>query len=173
MPVIIVGAEKNFAALRPRLFSGSVSNKVVHDVTEAIAAANPHADLKALQTGTVLTVPDHPRVSVQGDLSLDATSTQAIDGVIQMGINALEELSSTAETVARDAVAEGKRLVKLLSDPEIQAAADKDDGIAADLDAAREAAAAEDADAKQRTTAFEQARAEWTNELNELRKILP
>ena len=46
MPVIIVGTEKNFAALRPRLFSGKVSNATLREVTEAVAAANPHADLR-------------------------------------------------------------------------------------------------------------------------------
>ena len=36
MPVIIVGSEKNFAALRPRLFSGSVSTKAAGEVSAAI-----------------------------------------------------------------------------------------------------------------------------------------
>jgi hypothetical protein len=172
MPVIIVGDEKNFAALRPRLFRGRVSNKVVHEVTEAMAAANPHADLKALERGTVLMVPDDARVSVQGDLSLDRTSRQALRNVAQAGIEALEQLAATAESSAREAAADGKRLSKLLSTRELAAAGRKDKALANDLQAARDATAAEGADAKKRTAAFHQARAEWTKELDELKKRL-
>ena len=173
MPVIVVGAEKNLAALRSRLFSGRVSNHVVHDVTEAIAAANPHVDLKALQPGTVLTVPDHPRVAVQGDLSVDEASRQALDGVTQAGIQALEQLSATAKSRAREAAAEGKALARLLSGRDLAAELRKDRELAADVGAVREAAAAEDANAKQRAAAFEEARSEWTRELNALSKLVP
>ena len=74
MPVLIVGKEKNFAALRPRLFSGPISTAAAREVSEAIAAANPDADLSALQPGTILTVPDSPHLSVRGDVSLDDTT---------------------------------------------------------------------------------------------------
>src|ERR1700730_3309161 len=48
MPVIVVGTEKNFDALRPRLLSGKVSTAAKREVADAIAAANPHVDPKAL-----------------------------------------------------------------------------------------------------------------------------
>ena len=78
MPVIIVGTEKNFAALRPRLFRGRVSTAAVKETTDALAAANPHVDLEALQPGTILTVPDLPHVKVEGDVSLDDTTKQRL-----------------------------------------------------------------------------------------------
>jgi hypothetical protein len=38
--MIVVGSEKNFAALRPRLFGGSVSSKAAGEVSAAIANVN-------------------------------------------------------------------------------------------------------------------------------------
>ena len=64
MPVIIVGNEKNFTALRSRIFSGRVPTAAAQEVSDAIAAANPHVDLNKLEPGTVLTVPDLPHVKV-------------------------------------------------------------------------------------------------------------
>ena len=47
MPVIIVGTEKNFAALRlaPVQRQG-LEREACSEVTDAVAAANPHADLE-------------------------------------------------------------------------------------------------------------------------------
>jgi hypothetical protein len=173
MPVIIVGDEKNFAALRPRLFRGRVSNKVVHEVTEAIASANPDADLKALQPGMVLTVPDDPRLSVEGDLSLDQATRQALDGIAQAVSQALGELSATGKRRERESVAEAKRLTKVLSGRELKAAIRKDKDLSEALQSARAGASAEAESAQERTAALEKAQAEWTKELDALKTLLP
>ena len=86
MPVIIVGTEKNFAALRTRLFSGRVSNAKLQEVTEAVAEANPHVDLNSLKPGTVLTIPDSPHLSVSGDISLDDSTKELVDAVANAGV---------------------------------------------------------------------------------------
>ena len=174
MPVIIVGAEKNFAALRPRVFSGKVSNEAVREVTDAVAAANPHADLKALEPGTVLTIPDHPRVSTRGDLSLDdSTTKQVLEGISNAGANALEQLTATARKTESTAAAERKRLAKVLEAKELDSAGRKDKALAADLKTAAEGIAAEEDAAKQRTAALDEARTAWNAELKKLKSMLP
>ena len=95
MPVIIVGTEKNLAALRPRLFSGRVSNAALKETTEALAAANPGVDLEKLQPGTILTVPDSPHVSVKGDVSLDDTTKELFEGLANAGASTLKDLVAT------------------------------------------------------------------------------
>ena len=166
MPVIIVGAEKNFAALRRRVFSGKVSNEAVREVTDAVAAANPHADLKALEPGTVLTIPDHPRVSTRGDLSLDdSTTKQVLEGISNAGANAHKTESTAA--------AERKRFAKVLEAKELDSAGRKDKLLAADLKTAAEGIAGEEDAAKQRAAALDEARTAWNAELKKLKSMLP
>ena len=137
MPVIVVGAEKNFAALRPRLFTGKVSNEAVREVTEAIAAANPHADLKALEPGTVLTIPDHPRLSTRGDLSLDeSTTTQVLEGIAKAGADSLEQLVAAARENESAAASDRKRLAKALDVKDLDTSLRRDKVLTADLAAA-------------------------------------
>src|SRR5262245_52883912 len=124
MSVIIVGAEKNFAALRPRLFSGSVSTKAAGEVSAAIQEASPHADLKALTPGTVLTIPDDlPHVAVVGDLSFDATSKNAAATFVDVGAATLTHLAGTAQVVATDAAAARKAVARTLAGKQIADAA--------------------------------------------------
>ena len=110
MPVIIVGNEKNFTALRSRIFSGRVPTAAAQEVSDAIAAANPHVDLNKLEPGTVLTVPDLPHVKVAGDLSLDDTTKQVLAGIAQSGADALADIVAAAKSADRDAAAERKQL---------------------------------------------------------------
>jgi hypothetical protein len=173
MPVLIVGSEKNFAALRPRLFSGTVSTKAAGEVADALQAANPHVDLKKLEPGTVLTVPDLPHVSVGEAVLLDDNSQQAIAGLAETGHETLAALSATAQSSATAAAAERKQLVKSLAAKELATAAKKDKEVAAALKAAQDGLAAEDAAAKERAAALERAQAEWSKELAEIRKLLP
>ena len=174
MSVIIVGAEKNFAALRPRLFSGSVSTKVAGEVSTAIQAANPHADLKALQPGTILSVPDDlPHVAVRGDVSLDDPSKHALAGIVTVGAATLTQLVSTAQTRASDAAAVRKQLATTLGGRELADAVSKDKAVAASLQAAQDALAAADAQANDRADALAQAQAEWGAELKALKATLP
>lgn len=174
MSVIVVGTEKNFAALRPRLFGRSVSSKTAGEVSAAIQAANPQADLKALTPGTVLLVPDDlPHVSVRGDLSLDPGAKDAVAGVLAAGDTTLASLTATAQSRARADAAARKQLARTLGGKQITAAAAKDKAIAASLKAAQQALAAANADAKARADALTQAHAEWSAELTALKSTLP
>jgi hypothetical protein len=173
MPVIVVGNEKNFAALRSRLFTGRVSNTTVHEVTTAIEAANPHVDLAALEPGTVLTVPDLPKVSVRGDLSFDETTRQALGGVLETAATTLEQLEAAARTREVEDTAERKQLAKALAAKELPASARKDKAIATLLREAEDGVVAENAAAKDRLAALDEAQAEWGRELEALRKLLP
>jgi hypothetical protein len=171
MPILVVGTEKNFAALRPRLFAGRVSPKAAGEVAAAIRAANPHADLDKLAPGTVLTIPEAANVSVRGELSLGETVRGAIEGLSNAGKSALEELAATAGAREAEASEERKQLAKTLRSKELDATR-KDKALAADLDAARNAVAEEDKRGDERAAKLEQAKAEWTEELDAMKGLL-
>jgi hypothetical protein len=173
MPVIIVGSEKNFAALRPRLFSGRVSTAAIKETTEALAAANPHVDLEALQPGTILTVPDLPHVKVEGDVSLDDTTKQLLEGLANAGGSALEDLMATARKTESAAAAERKQLSAALARPELDAAAKRDKALGEDLKATKQAVDEEEKQAKERAAALDEARSDWNKELKALKGLLP
>jgi hypothetical protein len=174
MTVIVVGNEKNFAALRPRLFTGSVSSKTAGEVSAAIQEANPHADLKKLAPGTVLTIPDDlPRVSVRGDVSLDDPSKHAVAGIVTVGSETLTQINEAAQSSAGDAAAARKQLAKTLAGKQLGDAASADPAIAASLKAAQDAVAAADADAQARADALAAAQTEWGAELTALKATLP
>ena len=174
MAVIVVGTEKNFAALRSRLFTGSVSSKAAGEVSAAIQEANPHVDLKKLEPGTVLTIPDDlPHVSVRGDISLDDPSKHAAAGLVTVGTETLTQLTGAAESSAREAAAARKQLAKTLTGKQLGDAASADPAIAASLKAAQETIAAADADADARAAALDRAQAEWSAELAAVKATLP
>jgi hypothetical protein len=174
MPVIVVGTEKNFAALRPRLIGGRVSTAAVSEIAAAVRAANPHADLDRLQPGTILTVPDDlPHVSVRGEVSLDDTTRGAIEGLANAGAAALEELVAAARTSESQGRTERKLLAKSLAGNEIDAAARKDKALGADVKATQQAIADEETQAKQRAAALKQAQADWSAELAALKAVAP
>jgi hypothetical protein len=171
MAVIVVGNEKTITALRSRLFTGKVSTAALRETTEAIAAANPHADLKALQPGTILTIPDSPHVSVKGDVSLDDQTKELIEGIANVGASALEELTARAKQVESEAAADRKQLAKTLAGKDLDAAARKDKALGADLKTAQDAVAADDAQAKDRAAALDEANADWTAELTAFKQL--
>jgi hypothetical protein len=173
MPVIIVGTEKNFTALRPRLVAGRVSPAAAGEIAAAVQAANPHVDLKALRPGTILTVPDLPKVSVAGDVSLDDRSRQAIADISATAGTTLDGVAAAAKARERDAAAARRQLAKSLEADELDVAARRDKLLASDLKAARDAVAAADDRAKERAAAFDRARADWTAELKALTSLLP
>jgi hypothetical protein len=175
MPVIVVGEEKTFAALRPRLFTGAkLSPAAARAATEAVAAANPHANLERLEPGTVLTVPDDvPKLSVSGNVSLDEPTRAAVAGLAATGKSTLEGLGAAARELQKQAVADRKALAKTLEAGELDSAARKDKVLRAALGAANEAMAQEDEAAKERAAALESARKAWATELDTLAKLLP
>jgi hypothetical protein len=174
MPVIVVGTEKNFAALRPRLVEGKVSTAAVSEISAAVRAANPHANLDRLEPGTVLTIPDDtPHVSVRGEVSLDDTTRAAIEGLANAGAASLEELVAAATAAEREATAERKALAKALEAKEIDAAVRRDKSLGPDVKAAQQAVADEDAAANDRAAALKKAQADWTSELEALKALAP
>lgn len=172
MPVIIVGTEKNFTALRSRIFSGRVSTAAAKEVSEAIAAANPDVDLNKLQPGTVLTVPDNPHVKVSGDLSLDDTTKQILDGIAQSAADALDDIATAARSADRDAAAERKQLTATLASTELGAAGGRTKDIGDDIKAVQKSVADEEKAAKDRATALQQASDAWNAELKSLQGLL-
>ena len=172
MPVIIVGTEKNFTALRSRIFSGRVPTAAAKEVSEAIAAANPHANLDKLEPGTVLTVPDLPHVKVSGDLSLDDTTKQVLAGIAQAGADALDDIVAAAKGAERDAAAERKQLTAILSSNDMNAAMGRNKDLADDVKAVQKAVADEEKAAKDRTAALQDASTTWSAELKTLQSLL-
>jgi predicted nucleic acid-binding Zn-ribbon protein len=173
MPLIIVGTEKNVAALRPRLYSGRVSNSPHKETTEALAAANPHVDLEKLQPGAILTVPDLPHVSVKGDVSLDDSTKELLEGLANAGASALEDLVATARNTQSAAAAERKELAKTLASKDVDAAVRKDKTLGAEVKAAQDAVDEEEKRAKERAAALDEARSDWDKELKALKSLLP
>jgi hypothetical protein len=173
MAIVVVGAEKNFAALRPRLFSGRVSNQAAGRVADALREANPHVDLDALTPGTVLTVPDLPEVSIRGGLSFDEITTRGIDVVFAHAADTLRHLVETADRRLGEDAAERKVLVRSMGAREVKAAETEDSALADDVAATRRAVAEEEALAKDRAAWLERAQAEWGAQLDELRSVLP
>jgi hypothetical protein len=171
MPIVVVGTEKNFAALRPRLVAGRISTKAAGELAAAIRAANPHANLDKLTPGTVLTIPDAPNVKVRGELSLGDTLEGALEGLSNAGKTALAELTATAGEREGEAAKERKELAKTLASKELEAAGRKDQELAADLEATRKAVDEEDARAGERAAALEKAQGEWAGELDALKGL--
>ncbi len=174
MPVIVVGTEKNFAALRSRLFTRSVSSKTAGEVSAALQAANPDADLKALAPGTVLFVPDDlPHVSVTGDLSVSGGATSGAADVLAAAEAATGDLVTAVKSRVRASAAARKQLTAALSRDEVTIAAKRDNAIGASLEAAQQALAAADATDKQSAAAVGQAQSSWAAELEGLKAVLP
>jgi hypothetical protein len=172
MPVIIVGTEKNFAALRTRLFSGRVSGARLQEVTDAVAEANPHADLNSLRPGTILTIPDSPHLSVSGDISLDDSTKELVDAVANAGSGAHDDLVAAARVADRNGAAERKQLIATLARPELGEAAKKDQALSEDLKAVKKAVDDDEAQAKKRTAGLQEATASWKSELESLKGLL-
>jgi len=174
MPVIVVGTEKNFAALRSRLFTRSVSSKIAGEVSAALQAANPDADLKALAPGTVLFVPDDlPHVSVTGDLSVSGGATSGAAEVLAAAEAATDDLVTAVKSRVRASTAARKQLTAALSRDEVTIAAKRDSAIGASLDAAQQALAAADAADKENAAAVGQAQTAWAAELEAMKAVLP
>jgi hypothetical protein len=172
MPVIIVGNEKNFTGLRSRIFSGRVPTAAAKEVSDAIAAANPHVNLDKLEPGTVLTVPDLPHVKVAGDLSLDETTKEVLAGIAQSGADALDDLLAAARSAERDAAAERKQLTATLSSKDVSDAGGRNKDLGDDVKAVQKAVADEEKAAKDRATALQDASTSWSAELKTLQGLL-
>jgi hypothetical protein len=174
MAVLVVGTEKNFAALRRRLFDRRVSNIVAGRVADAIREANPHVDLDALEPGTILSVPDVPEVRLQEDeLSFDESATVAIDRARGAVTQLLEDLIATARGRDAEDAAERKRVARALERPEVVKACRDDDALARDLELAVRGLDDETSEAKRRAAALDRAHQHWLADLDALHAASP
>ena len=173
MPIVVVANEKNFAALRPRVFAGTVSDRTAKDVTEAVRKANPHVDLEKLEPGTVLTIPDSPAVRAAGDLSVGDTAQEAVGRVVEAGKSTLDEVAARAAKQESAARTERAQVLKSLDAIGTTTTRPREKGMAKDIQDARDALAAEDELAKQRSATVKKAVGEWKAGLDALREIGP
>lgn len=172
MPVLVVGTEKNVAALRPRLFAGRMSPSDARAAVEAIRAANPHADLDRLTPGTVLSIPDGVGARTRGDLLLDQTVEEGLDALAANGRELLDELIEQARAHERESGAEHRAVAKTLRSKELTAAMRKQPGLRKDVAAARKAVDEEEAATKERASELARMRDEWLAELDSLHALV-
>jgi hypothetical protein len=173
MALLVVGTEKNFAALRPRLLTGSISTKQAGAISAEIQAANPHVDLQNLQEGTVLEIPDHlPHVEVL-ELSLGPAAQQAATRLVEVGSSVLAGLAAAGQIADTTASASRKTAARALATKGVTDTAKKDQALAASVQAAKAALAAADKAAAARQAAFAQAAQSWDAELQALKATLP
>jgi hypothetical protein len=170
MPIIVVGTEKTFAELGPRLFKGKVSDQDRREVAEAVVEANPHANLEELTPGTVLTVPDLPPIQARGALSLDETTTSSIEALAEAGVQTLGMLVAEAAAQEREQRDERARALEAMKAIDAMTERPKDRRLTKDLASARTALEEEDARAKERTATLQKAQNEWVAGLDELKE---
>ena len=168
MPVIVVGTEKNFAALRPRLFEEKVSTKAAGEVADQVQKANPHADLDKLTPGTVLTIPDFADVRLRGELSLDELTTNELKGVGDHGKALLAGIVTAADEREKKTREERAHALESLDSIGTQTPKPREKGLTKELTAARKGLEQEDERAKQRKETLKLAQAEWTEGLDAL-----
>jgi hypothetical protein len=177
MPIIVVDTEKNFAALRPRLFRGRVSRADAQEVAAAIREANPHADLDKLAPGTVLTVPDLPAVRLGRELALDETTARGVEGLAELGKQALAGLMGAAEKQTAEARKSRAQVLKAMDKVADGRPRPRDARASKAFASARKAFDEEDDRAKKRAATLKAAQAEWTEGLDELKehaaRVLP
>jgi hypothetical protein len=173
MSVLIVGSEKNFAALRPRLFTGAVASKVAGTVSAAIAAANPGVDLGKLVPGTVLEIPgDLPSVSVNEAVALDPGSRQAIAAILDAGLASVAGLAAAAKAQQQADAAARKPVLAALGSSALRTLGQKDASLGPRITAARGALAAAAAADKESQVALARAQAQWQEELKALEALV-
>ena len=171
MPIIVVGAEKNFAALRPRLLAAGTSARIAGEVADDVRKANPGVNLDRLTPGTVLTIPDSPHVSVRGELSLDETTRKWVAAAAEQGKAALGGIAEAA--TKRQAETKTQRAKALAAlDAVGSATRPRERGLAKDLENARKGVVAEEERATERAAALARAQADWTAGLDTLAKLL-
>ena len=172
MPIVVVGNEKNFAALRPRLFGTKVSSKIAGEVADQVRKANPHADLDKLTPGTVLTIPDSADVQVRGELSLDEPTTNELKGLGEQGKALLAGIVTAADQREAETHKQRARAREALDSIGTGTTSPREKGLTKELAAARKGLEEEDERAKQRTETLKQAHVEWTEGLDALLRRL-
>lgn len=172
MAVLVIGSEKNFAGLRARVVTGTVSGAAAKRIADAFRRANPGVDFDKLRPGTVLTVPDLAELGTRGDLSLDDGVAQAADAALADATEILDGLVETATKLRKEAAAERRQVAKAMDGREVREAAERIPGLGEDVEAARRALEEDEAADKERAAALKKAQARWAQELTAFREML-
>ena len=172
MAVLVVGSEKNFAAVRARVATGTVSGAAAKRIAEAFRMANPGVDLDKLQPGTILVVPDLPELKARGNITLDDGVMKAADFALANATEALDGLVETAARQRREAGVERRRIAKAMDAGEVREIADRIPGLLEDLEMARRALEADEAVEKEHAAALKKAQGQWTEDLKAFRELL-
>lgn len=177
MPVVVVGAEKNLADVLKRVFTGRMSAAERKRIGTALEGANPGVDFATLSRGMVLSIPDlfgvRSRAREEDDLSLDDLSKSAMEEV-QRGVEAaIKEFVASAAREETEASQERRSLAKTIESEVFQGEVSTDQALAADFEEVRRAIDEEEARSEQRLAALHRAAAEWSNQLDILKAVLP
>ena len=172
MAVLVVGSEKNVAAVRARVATGAVSGAAAKRIADAFRQANPGVDLDNLQPGTVLVVPDLPELKARGDITLDDGVVKAADIALANATETLDGLVETATRQRKEAAAERRRVAKVIDAGELRETADRTPGLLADLEMARQALETDEVADKVHAAALKKAQAQWAADLKAFRELL-
>lgn len=172
MAVLVVGSEKNFAAVRARVASGTVTGAAAKRIADAFRQANPGVDLDKLQPGTVLVVPDLPELKARGDITLDDGVVKAADIALANATETLDGLVEAATRQRKEAAAERRRVAKVIDAGELRETADRIPGLLADLEMARRALEEDEVADKVHAAALKKAQAQWAADLKAFRELL-
>jgi hypothetical protein len=153
MRTIVVGDEKNLAALRKRILDPGASGSVRKGIDDELRAANPHLDLDKLSPGAVVVVPDVPGVSAP---PVDDQTTTALP-------------VNFAAPKAIDLGAASKDLAKQLGSSQLTKATKGDDLLRAEVTRLNGALTDEQERAKQWQADLAAALPAWRSALDALR----
>jgi hypothetical protein len=171
MAIVVVGSEKNFAELRPRLFGGGrVASKRAGEVAEAVRKANPHVDLDKLQPGTVLTVPDSADVELAAAVDVDKPMRDLAAGIAEHGQTVLAALAGAAEQ--REGRLREDRAQTLQAFDQVGQGARREKGLTQAIKEARKAVEEEERRADERSETLKQAQEEWSQGLEALKQLM-
>jgi hypothetical protein len=163
MRTIVVGDEKNLAALRKRILDPGVTGSVRKGIDEELRAANPHLDLDRLSPGAVVVVPDVPGAAAGPDD--EATTVTVLPG----NLDAVLASAGGAATRAVDLGEARKELVRQLGSSQLAKATKGDELLRAEVTRLNEAVAEEQRRAGQWQAALTAAVPVWQAGLDALR----
>jgi hypothetical protein len=122
MPIIVVGKEKNLAAVATRVLTARASKTAHADAIAALQAANPGIDHDRLQPGTVLVVPD---VS-GGRVRIDGAHQGSLADLAEQVKAALDELADAVDAHAEQDAASRERTSRTIGAADLKRAAGRD-----------------------------------------------
>lgn len=169
MRILIVKDEKNLTGLRTRLLRSDVSPAAAKLAEAELRAANPHVDVKHLQPGTALVVPDAAEFKVRGTESMLASYVDTLSERLEIG---LRQLAERLEAGSKLAARQREEVAGVLSSRGFRAVAGSDESVRADAQRVQEALAADAERSKDRRKRLELALKRAQADLHALRQRL-